>query len=135
FMLIKRNIYDQVGGFDEDYFMYGEDIDLSYKITQAGYQNHYFGQTTVLHYKGESTVKDEAYFERFFGAMHIFYRKHFNRNFLLENSVSAGVALAKRTKKIYAEKKTKANLQPDRKYIFTENIELLEKLSETMATV
>mgnify|MGYP000504159445 CR=1 FL=1 len=61
--------------------MYGEDIDLSYKITKAGYKNHYLGNTTVLHDKGESTKKDDAYFERFYGAMETFYRKHFNKNF------------------------------------------------------
>lgn len=135
FMLLKRSIYNQVGGFDEDYFMYGEDIDLSYKISQAGYENYYFGETTVLHYKGESTVKDEAYFERFYGAMQIFYRKHFNKNFLLESSVSAGVALAKKAKRITSEKKPKPHLKLHRNYFFTENIELLEKLSETTATV
>ena len=105
FMLLKRSIYEEVGGFDEDYFMYGEDIDLSYKIAKAGYQNHYFGEITVLHYKGESTIKDEAYLERFYGAMQIFYKKHFNKNILLESSVSAGVAFAKKAKRITSEKK------------------------------
>lgn len=135
FMLLKRSVYNEVGGFDEDYFMYGEDIDLSYKITQAGYKNHYFGSTTVLHYKGESTKKDDAYFERFYGAMQIFYRKHFNRNFLLESSVSAGVTLAKKARKFSAEKKTKPVPKMEKNYFFTENIELLEKLSASTANV
>ncbi len=135
FMLLKRNIYNEVGGFDEDYFMYGEDIDLSYKITKAGYKNHYLGSTTVLHYKGESTKKDDAYFERFYGAMQIFYRKHFNKNFLLESSVSAGVALAKKARKISSEKKTKPVPKLERNYFFTDNIELLETISATTATV
>ncbi|MEM6687464.1 MAG: glycosyltransferase family 2 protein, partial [Bacteroidota bacterium] len=65
FMLLKKSVYDTVGGFDEDYFMYGEDIDLSYKIRKAGFQNYYFGKTTVLHYKGESTLKDKTYAKRF----------------------------------------------------------------------
>src|SRR5690606_16669574 len=135
FMLLKRSIYNEVGGFDDDYFRYGEDIDLSYKISQADYHNYYFGETAVLHYKGESTVKDEAYFERFYGAMQIFYTKHFNRNFLLESSVSAGVALAKKAKRISSEKKPKIDLKLERNYFFTENIELLEKLSATTAIV
>ncbi len=135
FMLLKRSIYNQVGGFDEDYFMYGEDIDFSYKITKAGYQNHYFGDTTVLHYKGESTKKDDAYFERFYGAMQIFYQKHFNKNFLLGSSVSAGVALAKAAHKISFDKKVEPLPNLERNYFFTENIELLEKLSECTATV
>ncbi len=135
FMILKRSIYNEVGGFDEDYFMYGEDIDLSYKITLAGYKNHYFGGTTVLHYKGESTKKDDAYFERFYGAMQIFYRKHFNKNFLLESSVSAGVAFAKAARKITSDKKIVPLPKLERNYFFTENIELLEKLSATTATV
>lgn len=135
FMLLKKSIYNEVGGFDEDYFMYGEDIDFSYKITQAGYKNHYLGSTTVLHYKGESTKKDDAYFERFYGAMQIFYRKHFNKSFLLESSVSAGVALAKKARKISSESKIKATPKLDRNYFFTENIELLETLSASTTTV
>ncbi len=135
FMLLKRSVYEEVGGFDEDYFMYGEDIDFSYKITKAGYKNHYLGSTTVLHYKGESTKKDEVYFERFYGAMQIFYRKHFNKNMLLESSVTAGVALAKKIQKISSEKKTKPYPKPEKNYFFTENVELLEKLSEATKTV
>ncbi|CAM3502200.1 glycosyltransferase family 2 protein [Aequorivita lipolytica] len=135
FMLLKRSIYNEVRGFDEDYFMYGEDIDLSYKITQAGYKNHYKGSTTVLHYKGESTKKDALYFERFYGAMQIFYRKHFNKNLLLEGSVSAGVALAKKARKFSPETKTKLAAKLERNYFFTENIELLEKLSANTTTV
>jgi GT2 family glycosyltransferase len=135
FMLLKRSVYNEVGGFDEDYFMYGEDIDLSYKITQAGYKNHYLGSTTVLHYKGESTKKDAIYFERFYGAMQIFYRKHFNKNFLLEGSVSMGVALAKKMQKISSDKKLEPTLKRERNYFFTENIELLETLSASTETV
>lgn len=135
FMLLKRSVYKEVGGFDEDYFMYGEDIDLSYKISQAGYKNQYFGSTTVLHYKGESTKKDEAYFERFYGAMQIFYSKHFNKNLLLNSSVSAGVAIAKKMKKISSETKMEPALKPEKSYFFTENIALLEKLAASTDTV
>ncbi len=77
FMLIGRETYMNVGGFDEDYFMFGEDIDLSYKLLNAGYRNYYFGQTTMIHFKGESTEKDQTYLKNFYGAMQIFYRKHF----------------------------------------------------------
>ncbi|MCG2419680.1 glycosyltransferase family 2 protein [Aequorivita sp. F47161] len=135
FMLLKKSIYTQVGGFDEDYFMYGEDIDFSYKISKAGYKNHYLGNVTVLHYKGESTKIDDAYFERFYGAMRIFYRKHFNKNFLLENSVTAGVTLAKTLRKFSPEIKSKPIVKLERNYFFTDSIELLEKLSASTATV
>lgn len=130
FMLIKRDIYSEVGGFDEDYFMYGEDIDLSYKITQAGYKNHYLGSTTVLHYKGESTKRDDAYYDRFYGAMQIFYRKHFHKNILLEGSVSAGVALAKKARKFSSATKSKAPEIMQNNYFLTEDVDLIKKVSK-----
>lgn len=77
FLLLKKDVYLQVGGFDEAYFMYGEDIDLCYTITQHGYQNFYYGKYSILHYKGESTMKDEVYLQRFYGAMHIFISKYY----------------------------------------------------------
>ncbi len=80
FMFLKKEIYTEVGGFDTDYFMYGEDIDLSYKILKEGYQNYYYPSVQVIHYKGESTVKDASYIRNFYGAMRIFYRKHFKLN-------------------------------------------------------
>lgn len=79
FMLMRKDRYWEVGGLDEDYFMYGEDIDLSYKFLKKGYQNYYLGSERVIHFKGESTVKNKKYRERFFGAMHLFYQKHFNK--------------------------------------------------------
>ena len=130
FMLLKRSLYNQVGGFDEDYFMYGEDIDLSYKIAQAGYKNHYLGSTTVLHYKGESTQKDEVYFERFYGAMHIFYRKHFNTNIILESAVSSGVAFAKKMRGISSKKKVNTPQKAKNNYFLTDNLELFTEVSK-----
>jgi GT2 family glycosyltransferase len=106
FMFLKRSVYNQVNGFDEDYFMYGEDIDLSYKISQAGYRNYYLGSAETLHYKGESTQKDAAYLQRFYGAMQIFYKKHFKSNIVLDVSVKVGVGIAKllKTKNISKSK-------------------------------
>ena len=80
FMMMKRSIFSEVKGFDEDYFMFGEDIDLCYKIVNAGYENFYFGEASILHYKGESTVKDIFYFKNFYGAMQLFYKKHFEES-------------------------------------------------------
>lgn len=77
FIWIKRSIYKEVGGLDNDFFMYGEDIDLSYKIKKANYQNYYLGTTSILHYKGESTdMLSIDYISRFYGAMKIFTKKH-----------------------------------------------------------
>lgn len=77
FMVMKRDTYLSVGGFDEDCFMYSDDIDLSYMILKSGKKNFYFGGTTVIHFKGESTIKDGLYMRRFREAMNFFYRKHF----------------------------------------------------------
>lgn len=80
FMLLRRATLDKVGLLDEDYFMYGEDIDLSYRITQGGYKNYYFPETTIIHYKGESTKKGSINYVRvFYNAMIIFARKHFSK--------------------------------------------------------
>lgn len=91
FMLLKRSVYIEVQGFDEDYFMYGEDIDLSYKILNKGYQNFYYASTSVIHYKGESTKKDIKYLRYFHEAMKIFYRKHFKLNRLYDFIMSIGI--------------------------------------------
>lgn len=78
FMMMRSKALDNVGLLDEDFFMYGEDIDLSYRITQGGYDNHYFADTKIIHYKGESTKKSSInYVFVFYKAMVIFAKKHF----------------------------------------------------------
>lgn len=79
FMLMKRNLYLEIEGLDEAYFMYGEDIDLCYTLLRKGYKNWYFGKYSVLHIKGESTVKDKKYLENFYGAMQIFIQKYYKK--------------------------------------------------------
>ena len=77
FMLIRHEALDKAGLFDESFFMYGEDIDLSYRIVQAGYKNLYYPER-LLHYKGESAKQDDKrYIEAFYGAMLIFYQKYY----------------------------------------------------------
>jgi GT2 family glycosyltransferase len=78
FMILKRDLYLEVGGFDENCFMYSDDIDLSYMVLKLGKENYYFPKTSVIHYKGESTVRDGLYMKRFREAMQFFYKKHFN---------------------------------------------------------
>ena len=80
FMVMERKLYLEVGGFDEDCFMYSDDIDLSYMVLKKGLRNFYYADTSVIHYKGESTVKDGAYMKRFREAMQFFYQKHFRRS-------------------------------------------------------
>jgi len=91
FMLLKRSVYNEVNGFDEAYFMYGEDIDLSYKILNKGYQNYYYANTQVIHYKGESTRKDVKHLNYFHKAMKIFYKKYFKLNRVYDFIMSFGI--------------------------------------------
>ena len=79
FMLMRKSVLDKIGHLDETFFMYGEDIDLSYRITQAGYKNYYFPETQIIHYKGESTKRSSLnYVVIFYKAMAIFSKKHFS---------------------------------------------------------
>ncbi len=132
FMFLKKSIYNEVGGFDEDYFMYGEDIDFSYKIEKAGYKNYYIGTTSVLHYKGESTSKDAAYLKRFYGAMEIFYSKHYSSSKALTRLVKFLVSFAKLYKGFFSVKNRKRKSDPKKAILLTENLSLLKKLSNTI---
>lgn len=79
FMLLRKATLDKTGLLDEDFFMYGEDIDLSWRIIQSGYRNYYYPHTRIIHYKGESTKKSSVnYVFVFYNAMVIFARKHFS---------------------------------------------------------
>jgi GT2 family glycosyltransferase len=79
FMLLRKKVLDKIGLLDETFFMYGEDIDLSYRIIKAGYKNYYYPETRIIHYKGESTKKSSInYVVIFYNAMIIFARKHFS---------------------------------------------------------
>lgn len=77
-MLMRDSVRQEIGGFDEAFFMYGEDIDLSYRVVQAGYRNYYLADSPILHYKGESTKHQSwHYIKTFHEAMAIFANKHF----------------------------------------------------------
>lgn len=105
FMLMRKSVLDKTGLLDEDFFMYGEDIDLSYRILKAGYKNYYFPETRIIHYKGESTKKGSInYVFLFYNAMILFARKHFTQkraqalSFLIHLAIyfRASLALASR---------------------------------------
>lgn len=79
FMLMRKTALDKVGLLDEAFFMYGEDIDLSYRIILGGFKNYYYPETQIIHYKGESTKKSSVnYVFVFYNAMIIFAKKHFS---------------------------------------------------------
>ncbi|HBF20000.1 MAG TPA: glycosyl transferase family 2 [Cryomorphaceae bacterium] len=82
YMLMRQEALDKSGLLDETFFMYGEDIDLSYRITKAGYKNYYLADTSIIHYKGESTKKGSLnYVYIFYKAMIIFAEKHFSSSY------------------------------------------------------
>lgn len=92
FMMVKRSILESTGGFDEQFFMYAEDIDLSVRIASAGYKNYYYAGTTITHYKGASTKKDTKYVRLFYKAMSQFARKYYGRG-LYYFTLKAGIGL------------------------------------------
>ena len=119
FMVLKKSLYLEVGGFDENCFMYSDDIDLSYTIQQKGYTNYYFANTTVIHYKGESTVRDQKYLQRFQEAMNYFYKKHFKKSVVFDGIMKVGslaFALAKKSKQKAVEFKAEKTI------VFTKDI-------------
>jgi O-antigen biosynthesis protein len=78
-ILARKDVLLQLKGFDETFFMYGEDIDLSYRIQKAGYKNYYFSESCIIHFKGESTKKGSLnYVRMFYQAMSIFVKKHYS---------------------------------------------------------
>lgn len=78
FLMAKRELLLRLNGFDETFFMYGEDVDLSYRIQQQGWKNYYFSGSTIIHFKGESTKKGSLnYVRMFYQAMSIFVQKHY----------------------------------------------------------
>jgi len=79
YMMVPKKVLDKTGSFDETFFMYGEDVDLSYRIQKAGYKNYYFAQSTIIHFKGESTKKGSLnYIRMFYKAMSLFVKKHYS---------------------------------------------------------
>jgi hypothetical protein len=96
FMMMKKEVYEKVGGFDEQFFMYGEDLDLCYRIQQNGYKVYYYPGTQIIHYKGESTKRsslDET--KHFYNAMHLFVKKHFSSFFIVEIILRSAIGFRK----------------------------------------
>ncbi len=102
FMFIPRKVFENVGGFDEDYFMYGEDLDLCYKIKKAGYKVYYTPQTTAIHFKGESTRRssiNQTY--EFYRAMSVFVEKRYGSGTLLSFSLKFAIFLNRQTRLLF----------------------------------
>ncbi|REH01231.1 glycosyltransferase family 2 protein [Flavobacterium aquicola] len=125
FMFLKKELYDAIGGFDENCFMYSDDIDLSYMALQKGKNNYYFHETAVIHYKGESTSKDAVYMKRFQEAMEFFYKKHFQVSFLFSVFMKIGIVFFSFVKRIQGRPKTKI---PPANYLLISASETLAKI-------
>lgn len=102
FIMVPKHILEKVGFFDENFFMYGEDIDLSFRIQERGFKNYYFAESSILHFKGESTRKQSInYVKMFYKAMSVFVKKHYGKsragvfNFFIQVAIfiRAGLAL------------------------------------------
>lgn len=101
FLMIKREVFEKVNGFDEDFFMYGEDIDLSIRINRSGYKNYYLGVISVTHLKGGSTTYNNKYVEDFYDAMNVFVKKHYGtRPGVTVLFLKAGIAIRKMVAKL-----------------------------------
>ncbi len=128
FMVTKRELYNQLEGFDENCFMYADDIDLSYRTLLRHKQNYYFHETTVIHYKGESTVKDGTYMKRFQEAMNFFYKKHFKVSIFFSLFMKIGIVFFSFVKMFQGKPKDK---NPASRYVLVSDNENLREKSES----
>ncbi len=127
FMVMKRSLYNELEGFDENCFMYSDDIDLSYRALQKGKSNYYFHETTVIHYKGESTIKDGTYMRRFREAMNFFYKKHYKVSGFFSFFMTVGIIFFSFVKMFQGKVRPKAS--PER-YVFISDSEIAKKKLE-----
>jgi GT2 family glycosyltransferase len=128
FFFCRKTTLDITGGFDERFFMYAEDIDLSYRIIKSGYRNYYFPFTTILHYKGESTIKNADYVKQFYKAMRQFSSKY-TRTGSMKKIIALGIS-AKTSLELSLVKPVSAGayttLQVDEKHSVNELIKFME---------
>ncbi|MFT5963828.1 MAG: GT2 family glycosyltransferase [Flavobacterium sp.] len=130
FMLMKRQLYLDLGGFDENCFMYSDDIDLSYRMLQKGKSNYYYHETTVLHYKGESTIRDGVYMKRFQEAMNFFYEKHFKVSAFFSIGMKMGISFFSFVKMFQGKPKSKK--VPQSFIFYSANMELAQKTTSIL---
>jgi hypothetical protein len=94
FMMVRREAYKKVGGLDEDFFMYGEDLDWCYRFRKAGFTVYYVHKTKIIHFKGESTRRSDIdELRHFYHAMQLFVRKHFSRSRIIGLILNAGIVI------------------------------------------
>ena len=126
FMVMKRELYSEIGGFDENCFMYCDDIDLSYEVLKKGKFNYYFPETTIIHYKGESTIKNGTYMKHFQQAMNFFYKKHFNGSLFFPIFMKIGIVIFSFAKMFQGTSKPK--VVPENYILVSDDNSLKEKI-------
>lgn len=131
FMLLKRKLYIEIGGFDEGCFMYSDDIDLSYSALKKGFNNYYIPKTTVIHFKGESTLKDGTYMKRFKEAMQFFYTKHYKSSWLFNVFMNFGIALFALKK---TNEKPKKDQAPEHYILLSPSQEMHQRLQTKISS-
>lgn len=129
FMFLRRKALDKVGLLDESFFMYGEDIDLSYRVVLGGYQNYYLPER-ILHYKGESTKRgDKKFIKAFYGAMLIFYKKYYpNSSVLISGIIRFFIMLRGIFSALFEKKKKKRIRTKCRRLLFLCREEQFEQI-------
>ncbi|NBL65882.1 glycosyltransferase [Flavobacterium sp. NST-5] len=130
FMFLEKETYEKIGGFDEQYFMYGEDIDLSYSVLKIKKNNFYFPETTVIHYKGESTARNKKYLRHFQEGMNLFYQKHFQPSVFFKTFMKVGSFAFSLLKTVEGNQNHNKNVS---QYILlSENQQLQKKIAITL---
>lgn len=128
FLMMRREVYEKIGGFDSQFFMYGEDLDLCYRAQKANYKVYYVHSTEIIHYKGESTKRskiDET--KLFYDAMHLFVKKHFSSSFIVEGILQLAILFRKLLAFAYVYKLAIVSILLDFIF-FSSSVLLAEKL-------
>ena len=135
FMLLSKQALDKAGLLDETFFMYGEDIDLSYRISKEGYVNYYFPEI-ILHYKGESTKKNIKYVRNFYEAMLIFFNKHYpHSNWIFKLMIRAAIVVYgffTALQKLFYRSDKKRSSNKKKEFIFNTNESSYEEILREM---
>lgn len=131
-MFLKTELYKELGGFDENFFMYLEDDDFSYRVLKAGYDNYFYSDTTIIHYKGESTPKDTDYQLRFRKGLQCFYNKHFKTNLITKLWLSLGIFVFTIFKRFFSSYKDSQKVShPSQYFLITKDQQFVKRFSKS----